>query len=101
MLALLQTVAAAATTVCDVIDKAPEPIHEERQGLKDLRKALESLNSDIMVYKVLMNVIENDNADLNGRSPHMHLLQRCVMGYGQLHLLTSLIHYNITETTER
>jgi len=73
MLALLQTIATATTTVRDVIDKAPEPIHEERQALKDLRKALASLNSDIMVYKVLMNVMENDYTDPDGRSPHMGL----------------------------
>jgi hypothetical protein len=54
ILAILQSVDATATLVCNEIDKALEPEHEERQGLKDLRKGVENLKSDILVYEVLM-----------------------------------------------
>jgi len=61
-LALLQIVAAAATTVCDVIDKAQahKLTHEAQQSLKVLRKAVESLKPDVVMTKVLTNVMGDD-----------------------------------------
>ena len=41
ILAILRSVDTAATLVCNEIDNALEPEHEERQALKDLRKGLE------------------------------------------------------------
>jgi ApbE superfamily uncharacterized protein (UPF0280 family) len=54
ILAVLQSVDAAATLVCNLIDKILEPEHEVRQALKDLRKEVENLKSDVLVYEVLM-----------------------------------------------
>jgi len=59
--------------VCNEIDNAPEPEHEVpehevRQALKDLRKAVENLRSDIIVYNVLLKELD--------RRP----IQRYVMG---------------------
>ena len=60
ILAILRSVDTAATLVCNEIDNALEPEHEERQALKDLRKGLENLKSDIMVYEVLLSPKEMD-----------------------------------------
>jgi hypothetical protein len=87
ILGILQFVGAAAMAVCSAIDKALELEHEERQALKELRKGVESLRSDTMVYKVLLNAME-ERYDVNGRSPYTRFIQRYVMGCGQLHMLT-------------
>ena len=50
----------AAILVCDEINKAPEPEHEERQALKDLGKGLDNLKSDIMAYEVLLGSMAMD-----------------------------------------
>ena len=60
IIAILRSVDAAVTLFCNEIDKALEPEHEERQALKDLRKGLENLKSDIMLYEVLLSPMEID-----------------------------------------
>ena len=97
ILAILQFVGAATMLVCEAIDKAIELDHEERQALKDLRKGVENLKSDTMVYKILVNAIETDTG-LNGRSPYTRFTQRYVTRL--THMLTGLIIYNITDKTE-
>jgi len=62
--AILQSVDAIATLVCNEIDNAIEPEHEVaehevRQALKDLRKGVENLRSDIIVYNVLLKHIDH------------------------------------------
>jgi len=62
--AILRFVDTAATLVCNEIDNAlgPEhevPEHEVRQALKDLRKGVENLRSDIIVYNVLLKDIDH------------------------------------------
>ena len=70
--AILRAIDTAATLVCDGTDEATEPEHEERQALKDLRKGLENLKSDIMVYEVLLGPMEMDTP--------LSLRQQYVMG---------------------
>ena len=79
ILAILQFVGTASTAVCEAVDKAVELELEERQALKDLRKAVESLKSDTLVYKVLLNTIKDDT-DLSGRYPYTRFIQGYVMG---------------------
>jgi hypothetical protein len=79
ILAILQFVGTAAKGVCEAVDKAMELEHEERQALKELRKGVESLKSDTMVYRVLLNAMESDT-DLSGRSPYTRFIQRYVVG---------------------
>ena len=78
ILAILQFVGVAAVAVCEAVDKAIELEHEERYALKDLRKGVDSLKSDTLVYKVLLNAMENDT-DLSGRSPYTRFIQRYVL----------------------
>ena len=81
MIVILKVIAAATTTVYCAIDKALELEHEEQRALKNLRKAVESIKSDIAVYKTLLNAMENDiNPDPNRRSPYMRFIQRWVTG---------------------
>ena len=47
--------------VCNEIDKALEPEHEERQALKVLRRGLENLKSDMMLYEVLLSPMKMVN----------------------------------------
>jgi len=68
ILAILRSVDTVATSVLNEIDNTIEPEHEVRQALKDLRKAVENLKSDIMAYDVLLKGIE------------YHHVQRYVMG---------------------
>ena len=79
ILAILQFVGVSALEVCEVIDKAIELEHEERHALQGLRKGVTSLKSDTLVYKVLLNAVENDT-DLSGGSPYTRFIQRYVMG---------------------
>ncbi len=79
ILSILQFVGASALAVCEVIDKAIDLEHEERRALKGLRKRVVSLKSDTLVYKVLLNAMEND-ADPSVRSPYTRFIQRYVMG---------------------
>ena len=76
---ILQVVIAAAMAVCQAVDKAIELEHEERQALKELREGVESLKSDTLVYKVLLNSMESDT-NLEERSPYARFIQRYVMG---------------------
>jgi hypothetical protein len=78
MLAVLQFVGTATTAVCNMIDKLLEFEHE-RDALKDLRKSVESLKSDTVVYKALMNIMETDT-DFSGLSPYTRFIQRYVIG---------------------
>src|SRR5258706_12322572 len=85
ILTILQHIGAAATLVCNEVDKAVEREldYEERQALKELHKRVESLESDTMVYKVLLNAMKND-ADLDERStyersPYSHFIQQYSM----------------------
>ena len=96
ILVILKAVGTAALALCQVIDKATELEHEARHALKDLRKGIDSINSDTLVYKVLMNAMENDT-DLSGHSPYTRFIQRYVM---ETHMLTELIMYTITGRTE-
>jgi len=64
IIAILRSVDTAATLVCNEIDNGLEhahedPEHEERQALNNLRKGVENLKSDIMVYKVLLEDIDH------------------------------------------
>ena len=86
--------------VCEAVGKAIELEHEEKQALKELRKGVESLKSDTLVYKVLLNAMESVT-DLEGRSAYARFIKRCVMGRAQAHMFTKLTIYNITERTER
>jgi len=79
LLVILQVIAIAALAVCGAVDKAIELEHDERKALRELRRAVESIKSDTMVYKVLLNAMEND-ADRDGRSPYARFIQRYVMG---------------------
>lgn len=54
ILAILRAVDAAATLVCNEVNNAFEPDHVDGQALNVLRKAVEDLKSDIMLYKVLL-----------------------------------------------
>jgi len=71
ILTILHFVDATAIPVCEAIDKTLELEleHEARQALKGLRKGVESLKSDTMVYKVL----------LTNLSPYTRFIQRYVM----------------------
>ena len=100
ILAILQFVGAAAMAVCTAIDKAIELEHEERHALKDLRNGVESLKSDTLVYKVLLNVMEDDAA-LSGHSPYTRFIQRCVVRCARAHILAELIIYTVTDRMER
>ena len=60
ILAIIQPINAAATLVCNEIDKALELEHERRPALKDLRKGIENLVSGIMTFKVLLGAIRTD-----------------------------------------
>ena len=78
ILSNLQFVGTAALAVCKAIDKAIELEHEERHALKELRKGVDSLKFDIVVYKVLLSAMEN-NTDLSVRSPYTRFIQGYVM----------------------
>ena len=87
ILAILRSVDTAAALVCNEIDNVLEPEHEvpeheERQALEDLRKGVENLRSDIIVYDVLLKSIE------------VHLMWRYVMW---LRSHAEPIIHNITE----
>ena len=78
ILAILQFVGTAAMAVCDEIDNAIELEYEERHALTERRRAVDSVKSDTLVYKALMNDMENDT-DLSGRSPYTRFIQRYVI----------------------
>ena len=59
ILAILRAVDAAATLVCNEVDNALEPEHVDQQTQKDLRKGIENLKFDIMLYKVLLEKDSN------------------------------------------
>ena len=98
ILAILQFVGVAATAVCQATDKAIGLEPEERYALKELRKGVDSLKSDTLVYKVLLNSMENDT-DLGNRSSYTCFIQRYVMRLRSSHLLTKLILYTIADRT--
>ena len=80
ILSILQSVGTAALAVCALIDKAIELEHKERDALKEVRKEVDSLKSDTLVYKVLLSAMENDT-DPSGRSPYTRLIQRYVTAF--------------------
>jgi hypothetical protein len=92
ILAILRSADAVATLVCNEIGNALDPEHEDsvQQALKDLRKGVENLKSDIMIYKALLSPMEKD--------PEL-LMQRYVMA--KAHMLTEPIIHNITDWKER
>jgi len=63
----LWSVDIAVTLVFNVIDKALEPEHEERQPLKDLRNGVENLKSDLIAYEVLLSSMERETGSSLGR----------------------------------
>jgi hypothetical protein len=83
IIAVLVFISATATAVHDAINRALDSElvfeHKERQLLKRLCKAVESLKSDKNVYRTLMNTMDSDTG-LNGRSPYSRLIQRCAIG---------------------
>ena len=91
----LQFVGVAAKAVCEALDEAIDEAvqhkREEQYALMVLRKWVDRLKSDTLVYKVLLNAMANDT-DLSGRSPYTRLrfIERYVMG---LHILKELIMY--------
>ena len=82
ILRLVQIVGSVSNAVCDAINKALEPElkleHEERQALKKLCEEIRSLNSDIMIYNVLLNAVVSD-MESNARSPVTRFIERYVM----------------------
>ena len=60
ILSLVQSVGLAAKRACDAIDKVQGLDHGVKCALQDLRKGIESLKSDTMVYKVLITAMQND-----------------------------------------
>ena len=80
ILAHLQFVSAAAMAACDKIDNTPESRNGlQRQSLKELRKAIDSLRTDTLVYKVPLNAMENDT-DLSRHSSYTRFIQQYVDG---------------------
>ena len=77
ILALVQGVAAAAKMACDAIDKVKAPDHEVKNAMDDLRRGIDGLKSDTMVYKVLIAAMENDT-NPNGRSVFETFIQKSV-----------------------
>jgi len=69
--------------VCNVINKALELEleleHEALGALKELRKEVESLKSNTMVYKPLLSAMEKD-IDLHGSPSYTRFIQRYVIG---------------------
>ena len=81
ILIILKGVTVATTTICRAVDKALELEHGEQWALRDLSRAVESLQSDTAVYETLLNAMENDtNWDTNGVSPYTRFIQRWVTG---------------------
>ena len=97
ILGTLQFVGVAAKAVCEAVDVAIEFEQEEQHILKDLRKGVDSLKSDILVYKVLLNAMESDT----GHPPYTSFIQRYVMGCARAHRLTELMIHPITGRMER
>ena len=95
ILGALQFVCVAAKAVCEAVDEAIEFEQEEQHVLKDLRKGVDSLKSDTLAYKVLLNSMENDT----GHPPYTRFIQRYVMGL-RAHRLTELIIQPITDRME-
>jgi len=83
LLATMQLVSAGATLVCNVINKALELEleleHEALRALKELRKEVESLKSNTMVYKPLLSAMEKD-IDLHESPSYTRFIQRYVIG---------------------
>jgi len=67
--------------VCNVINKTLELEleHEALRVLKELRKEVESLKSNTMVYKPLLSAMEKD-VDLHESSSYTRFIQRYVIG---------------------
>ena len=79
ILAILQFIGTAATAVCDEFDKAFNLDLEVGHALKGLRKGVESLKSDTMVYKALLSAMEI-GAYLDESSPYTRFTQLYVTG---------------------
>ena len=78
ILSKLQFVGVAAKAVCEAVGKVIDEVikheHEERHALTELRKGVDELKSDTLVYKVLLSAMENDT-DRSGRSPYTRFIQ--------------------------
>lgn len=74
---IMETVLADTKSACDAIDKALALELDQRQGLKDLRKAIENIKADTMVYKILITAMQTDS--INGRSPFAVFIHRCAI----------------------
>ena len=99
ILAILHLVGTASLALCKVIDKAVELEHEERHALKELRKGVDSLKSDTLVYKVLLSAMDNDT-HRSDNSPSMRFNQSYVTAFcSPAHMLTKRIIYAITDVT--
>ena len=77
ILNLVQCVGLAAKRVCDTIDKAQELDHGVKNVLQDLRRGIESLRSDTVVYKVLITAMQNDT-NPNGPSTFLIFIKQYV-----------------------
>ena len=76
-----------ATTVCDEIDKVVYCHREVRQALKELRKRVESLKSDSMVYKVLLTRFHDAFFFLlYTNNDESHAYTRCIRLYVMKHI---------------
>ena len=60
ILPILQSVDLAATLLCNELDKACEHAERQVEALKDLRKGVKNLKSDIMLHKLLMTAMQQD-----------------------------------------
>jgi hypothetical protein len=60
ILSIVQCVGSAAKRVCDAIDETQELDRDVKNALQDLRRGIESLKSDTMVYKVLIAAMQDD-----------------------------------------
>ena len=88
ILSILQFVGVAAKAVCKAVDMAIQHGYKPKYALEDLRKGVNSLRSDTLVYKVLLNAMENDT-EPSGRSLYATFIQRYVMGLRSLELIYS------------
>ena len=90
ILATIRPIDAAATLVCNEIDKVPELEHEARPALKDLRKGVENLKSGILAFKVLLSTIRTDAGFTSVQV--LYVMRSCSGSYAQRAANNSLYH---------
>lgn len=94
----LKIIAFAVTTLHNAVNKALQTEHNEREALKDLLKAIGSLKSDIEVYKILLNAMEDDpNLDPKESSAYRRFIQRWV---AEFYIRTQLMLHNVADRTQ-